>query len=122
MDGRAGLLSEAHYFGHRMKKADLKEADRAREENDEDAAELALLIARCLENHREEMLSWAEAASRVELSAPYRTGWQQTFLRWRASPGRSEGQSDSDGQGADSPPALSWLIAMWHRARESADE
>lgn len=107
MSKRAGILSEAEYFGHRLDRAAHRETDQAREDQRIDAAELASFVAWALERHRASMLSWAEAAGRMELSTAYRTGWQQTAERWRAPDEEPDGPA---------PPALSWLITMWHRA------
>jgi len=114
MDARTGLLSEEHYYGHRMSASQRRDAAEAREAQERDLERLRTMVAWALEHHRKALLRWGAEAAALELSESYGRGWAQTLAQWNAGDG-SVGEPGG-------PPALWWLVAYWRRGVASTSE
>jgi len=108
MDARTGLLSTAHYFGHRMSESEHREAAEAREAQERDLERLRRIVAWALEHHRPALRSWGAEAAAQELSESYSRGWARILEQWSAGDG-SVGEPGG-------PPALWWLVTFWRRS------
>jgi len=107
MQERAGLLSSAHYFAHRLDKRARADAASADAENTRDAEALERFVAWGLRHHRAAMLAWAEEAAGASPTSATQQGWERTRAVWVG-----------EAEVGEAPPALSWLIVMWSREAE----